>query len=359
MRLSALGRHLVVMGHAAESQPRVTQWPTRRIVLLVLPGTNLMTLAGPVDVFTRASTALLRAKQRSSPAYEVVILTADDGRLMTPSGFGITGGRPWREWRETADTLLVLAGAEAAQSGVDPELLAWLRARAADTRRIGSVCAGAFILAAAGILDGRQATTHWELAGTLTRRYPRVSVDGDRIFTQDGKVWTSAGVSAGNDLALAMVEEDHGHILALEIARRLVLFMRRDGGQKQFSSQLAAQAADHQQIRELVAWMSEHLDGDLSVPVLARRAGMSERNFGRVFKQHLDTTPARFVARLRMEAAQARLAGTSGKLDAVAQSVGFGDRETFRRHFRNVSQAPPSMFRRGVRSASASPRSDT
>ena len=359
MLLSALEWHLLVMGNTAGQHLSVKQWPTRHIVLLVLPGTNLMTLAGPVDVFTRASTALLRAKQRSSPAYEVVLLTAEGQSLMTPSGFGVTGGRGWREWRGNADTLLILGGAQAAQSRFDPELLDWLRARTTDTRRIGSVCSGAFVLAAAGILDGRQATTHWELADTLARRYPRIAVDGDRIFTQDGNVWTSAGVSAGTDLALAMVEEDHGHVLALEIARRLVLFMRRDGGQKQFSSQLEAQAADHQQIRELVAWMSEHLDGDLSVPVLARRVGMSERNFGRVFKQQLDTTPARFVARLRTEAAQTRLAETSSKLDAVAQSVGFRDRETLRRHFRNVSQAPPSMFRRGVRSASASLRSDT
>ena len=138
-----------------------------------------------------------------------------------------------------------------------------------------------------------------------------------------------------------------------------MLFMRRGGGQKQFSSQLEAQAADHQPIRELVAWMSEHLDGDLSVPVLARRVGMSAGNFGRVFKQQLDTTPARFVSRLRTEAAQTKLAETSSKWDDVAQSVGFRGRETLRRHFRNVSQVPASMFKRGVRSASASLRSDT
>jgi transcriptional regulator GlxA family with amidase domain len=347
------------MGVAREQLVSVKQWPTRSIVLLVLPGTNLMTLAGPVDVFTRASMALLRTRQRASPAYEVVLLAGGDGPFITPSGFGVTGGRSWRDWHSRADTLLVLAGTETAQSRLDRGLLDWLRNRATDTRRIGSVCAGAFVLAAAGILDGRRATTHWELADTLARRYPRISVDGDRIFTQDGNVWTSAGVSAGTDLALAMVEQDHGHRLPLEIARRLVLFMRRDGGQKQFSSQLAAQAADHQQIRELVAWMSEHLDGDLSVTVLARRVGMSQRNFARVFKQQLDTTPARFVARLRTEAAQARLAETSGKLAAIAHSVGFGDRETLRRQFRNQLQVPPSMFRRGVKSASASQRSGT
>jgi transcriptional regulator GlxA family with amidase domain len=348
MRLTAAERHLLVMGNRGDQHLVAKQWPTRRVVLLVLPGTNLMTLAGPVDVFTRASRALLRSAKRTAPAYEVTLLTAGDGPFLTSSGLGISGGKLWKHWREPIDTLLVLAGSEAARSGSDAELLAWLRAHAADVRRIGSVCAGAFVLAAAGILDGRKATTHWELADTLARRYPLVAVDGDRIFTQDGNVWTSAGVSAGTDLALAMVEEDHGHVLALEIARRLVLFMRRDGGQKQFSSQLAAQAADLQQIRELIAWMSEHLDGDLSVPVLARRVGMSERNFSRVFKQELDVTPARFVARLRTEAARARLAETSGKLQAVAQSVGFADRETLRRNFRSALQATPSRFRRAT-----------
>ena len=341
------------MGSPTEQHILVKEWPTRRIALLVLPGTNLMTLAGPVDVFTRASAALIRAGKRSSPAYEVALLTADDAPLMTPSGLGVTGGMPWTECRGPIDTLLVAAGSQMAQSRFDSELLDWLRIRATAVRRIGSVCAGAFVLAAAGILDGRQATTHWELADTLAERYPRVKVDGDRIFTQNGNVWTSAGVSAGTDLALAMLEEDHGHALALEIARRMVLFMRRDGGQKQFSSQLAAQAADHQPIRELVAWMSEHLDSDLSVPVLARRVGMSERNFSRVFKQQLDTTPARFVARLRTEAARVKLAVTPQKLEAVAQMAGFGDGETLRRHLRSNAETLPARTGVALRSASA------
>jgi transcriptional regulator GlxA family with amidase domain len=229
-------------------------------------------------------------------------------------------------------------------------LLDWLRARVKDVRRIGSVCSGAFVLAAAGILDGRQATTHWELADELARRYPRISVDGDRIFTHDGNIWTSAGVSAGIDLALAMVEEDHGHALALEIARRMVLFMRRGAGQSQFSSQLAAQAADHQPIRELIAWISEHLDSDLSVPALARRIGMSDRNFSRVFAQQVSTTPARFVAQLRTEAAKAKLAAAPAKLEAVAQSAGFGDGETLRRHLRTDGERlrPPYPMRASV-----------
>ena len=220
-----------------------------------------------------------------------------------------------------------------------------MREQADQVRRIGSVCAGAFVLAAAGILDSQQATTHWELADVLARRYPSILVDGDRIYTQDGKVWTSAGVSAGIDLALAMVEEDHGHALALDIARRMVVFLRRSGGQKQFSSQLAAQAADHQPIRELVAWISENLDADLSVPALARRVAMSERNFSRVFTQQVNATPARFVARLRMEAAQSKLSETTENVQTIALGVGFGDDETLRRRLQSEAGISPFSYR--------------
>lgn len=334
---------------------RLKEWPTRNIAFLVYSSAHLMNLAGPMDVFTRASAFLTRTGKRRSPAYAIELLTADENPLITASGLGLIGGRRWSEARDPIDTLLVLASATIVQSRIEAELLDWIRARAQRVRRIGSVCAGAFVLAAAGILDGRQATTHWELADAMAQRYPRISVDGDRIFTQDGNVWTSAGVSAGIDLALAMVEEDHGHALALEIARRMVLLMRRGGGQSQFSSQLAGQAADHQPIRELIAWISEHLDADLSVPALARRVGMSDRNFSRVFTQQVSTTPARFVARLRTEAAKAKLAATPEKLEAVAQSAGFGDGETLRRHLRedDVEAALSERSRAAVRSVSA------
>ena len=338
---------------STQRRQKLREWPTRRIALLVLPGIHLTSLAGPLDVFTRASAALSRAGKRRSAAYQVELLTADEMPLLTGSGFGLIGGRRWSEAGNPIDTLLVLASSNVAQSRVDPDLLAWLRTRAPGIRRIGSVCAGAFLLAAAGILDGRRATTHWELADALAQRYPNISVDGDRIFTQDGNVWTSAGVSSGTDLALAMVEEDHSHALALEIARRMVLFMRRGGGQSQYSSQLAAQAAEHQPIRELIAWISEHLDADLSVPALARRAGMSERNFSRVFTKQVATTPARFVARLRTDAAQAKLASTPEKLEAVAEMAGFGDGETLRRHLRSASGSLPARTEAAVRSASA------
>ncbi len=331
--------------NGADQGSNVKEWPTRRVAVLALPGINLTTLAGPVDVFTLASQYLSRSGKRHSPAYELQLLTQDASPLATTSGFPIGGGNPWKNASFPIDTLLVVAGSDVVQSRLDPEMLTWLRTRLADTRRIGSICAGAFALAEAGILDGRQATTHWQLADSLASKYPKISVDGARIYTQDGNIWTSAGVSAGVHLALAMVEEDHGHALALQIARRMVLFMRRGSGQRQFSSQLAAQAADHHPIRDLIAWISENLNEDLSVPALARRVGMSERNFSRVFTQQVSMTPARFVARLRTEAAKAKLAETGDKLEAVAQSAGFGDGETLRRHLRVEEETPAPAYR--------------
>lgn len=307
-----------------------------------------MNLAGPLDVFVRASDALMRTGRRQTPAYEIDLLTIDGLPLATSAGFRLVGGRRWTEALEPIDTLLIFASASGIKFPIDPDLLSWLRSSTDRVRRVGSICAGAFVLAAAGILNGRRATTHWELAEGLTQRYPRVAVDADRIFIRDGKVWTSAGVSAGTDLALAMVEEDHGHMLALEIARRMVLFLRRPGGQSQFSSQLAAQAADRQPIRDLVAWISEHLDGDLSVPALARRAGMSERNFSRVFSQQVGTTPARFVARLRLQAAKARLAGSSATVETIASQAGFGDDEALRRRLRSETGSTPRMYRASI-----------
>jgi len=317
------------------------EWPTRQVVFLALPGMNLTTLAGPVDVFTRASIHLNRSGKRRTPAYAIQLLTQDESPLCTTPGLSILGGTPWREAHGPIDTLLALASGDAARTRIDPDLLAWIGARVEDTRRVGSICSGAFLLAAAGVLDGRQATTHWQLADLLASRYPQIRVDGDRIYTRDGNIWTSAGVSAGVHLALAMVEEDYGHELAVEIARHMVLFMRRGPSQRQFSPQLAAQATEHQPIRELIAWVSENLNADLSVPALARRAGMSERNFSRVFTQQVTMTPARFVARLRTEAAKAKLEATADKLDTVAQSAGFGDGETLRRHLRAEGDANP------------------
>jgi transcriptional regulator GlxA family with amidase domain len=216
---------------------------------------------------------------------------------------------------------------------------------APNVRRIGSVCSGAFILAEAGLLDGRRATTHWGWCKELAQRYPRVKVDPDPIFVRDGSIYTSAGVTAGMDLALALVEEDHGRELALRVARQLVLFLRRPGGQSQFSAQLAVQAADREPLRELQAWIADHLNQDLSVEALADRVAMSPRNFARVFSREVGVTPARFVEQARVEAARRRLEESAHGVDAIASQCGFGTAESMRRAFLRRLHVPPSAYR--------------
>jgi transcriptional regulator GlxA family with amidase domain len=224
-------------------------------------------------------------------------------------------------------------------------LLAQLRRIVPRARRVGSICTGAFLLAAAGLLDGRRATTHWRWCDRLAAEHPGVEVEPDAIFVRDGEVYTSAGVTTGVDLALAMVEEDLGREAAVAIARHLVMFVRRPGGQSQFSPLLDMQAADRRPLRDLQAWIVEHLAEDLSVEALADRAHMSARNFARVFAKEVGSTPARFVERLRVDAARRRLEETEVGLDRIARECGFGGPDSMRRSFLRVVRVVPSDYR--------------
>jgi transcriptional regulator GlxA family with amidase domain len=215
------------------------------------------------------------------------------------------------------------------------------------------VCTGAFLLAEAGLLDGLCVTTHWQACALLQRRYPRLRVDPDFIYVREGRIWTSAGVTAGMDLALALVEEDLGRDVALAVAQRLVLYLKRPGGQSQFSAQLAAQRAAREPLRELQAWIAEHPAEDLSVAALARRAGMSPRNFARVFAREVGRTPARFVEEARVEHARRRLEAGDEGVDAVAAASGFGSAETLRRSFLRVLRVGPAAYRSRFRSSRA------
>jgi transcriptional regulator GlxA family with amidase domain len=227
----------------------------------------------------------------------------------------------------------------------DAALVAWLQETAARTRRVCSVCTGAFLLARAGLLDGRSATTHWSACAALARRYPRVRVASEPIFVRDGNVYTSAGVTAGIDLSLALVEEDVGRETSLRIARELVLFIRRGGAQAQFSVGLAGQEAQRASLRALQEWMAANLDDDLSVPALAERAFMSPRNFARVFTRETGSTPAAYVERLRIERARTLLETTDLQLAEVARRCGFGTVETLRRGFARRLHVSPSDYR--------------
>jgi len=239
-----------------------------------------------------------------------------------------------------ADTVII-PGVSDVHGDVSPELGAALRRAHERGARVVSICSGAFALAGAGLLDGRRATTHWAFCESLARRFPRVRVEPEPIFVRDGPIWTSAGVTAGIDLALALVEEDLGRAAAMTVARYLVMFVRRSGGQSQFSALLQSQAAEREPIRELVAWIAEHLGDAGDVPALARRAGMSVRNFARVFRAQTGTTPAAHVARARLEAARRLLESTSLPIERVAEAAGFAGPETLRRAFaRHVRLAP-------------------
>jgi transcriptional regulator GlxA family with amidase domain len=296
---------------------------------------------GPAEVFGTAS------QLSGGPAYGVRVVAARGGRIETSSV--PLHAEPLPE-PAPVDTLLVPGGRGVHEACRDERLVDWVRDTAARARRVTSVCTGAFLLARAGLLDGRRATTHWASCAELARRHPEVEVDADPIFVRDGNVTTSAGVSAGMDLALALVEEDLGRELALEAARWLVVFLRRPGGQAQFSAQLAAQMAEREPLRELQAWLPDHLDEDLSVPALARRACMSERHFARAFRDETGMTPAAYVEAARVE--RARIALETGDLPVatIAAQTGFGTVETMRRAFRRRVGVSPADYRSRFRS---------
>jgi transcriptional regulator GlxA family with amidase domain len=257
--------------------------------------------------------------------------------------------------RGPIDTLVVAGGAGVRDASGDERLSSWLRLAARRSRRVTSVCTGAFLLARAGVLEGRRATTHWAACAALARAYPTVRVEPDPMFVRDGNVYTSAGVTAGIDLALALVEEDLGPAVALDVARSLVLFVRRPGGQAQFSATLAGQAATRPGIRELQSWICEHLDADLSVPALAERTFMSPRNFSRVFVRDVGSTPGAYVESVRVERARTLLETTALQVDAIAGACGFGTVETLRRAFWRRVRVNPSEYRERFATAEVVP----
>lgn len=316
----------------------------RRIVVLAPDQVQPLDAIGPIEVFHTASLVNER------DAYATEIVAPGGGVITTRSGVRLLAD-PLPDPQVPADTLLIAGGEGTRAAAGDADLLAWVAAQSARTRRTTSVCTGAFVLAAAGLLDGRRATTHWMWCDLLDRAFPQVTVDPDPIFVRDGDVWTSAGVTAGMDLALALVEDDLGPEVALEVARRLVVFVKRPGGQAQFSAGLAAQTARRDPLRELQAWMVDHLADDLSVPALARRAHLSERQFARAFKAETDMTPAAYVEALRVERARLLL-HDGATVDEAARATGFRSAEVLRRAFhRRIGVAPSAYRERFTRAA--------
>ena len=321
----------------------------RRIVMLGFTDAQMLDITGPLEVFARASRWMIDEGIAKTPEYEVILTAANRGALTMSSGLTFAVDNSIDDIEGPVDTLMVAGGRGVTGATQEPRLIAWLRRMAPRARRLCSVCTGTFLLAEAGLLTGRSVTTHWRFCETLQRRFPNLKVQTDPIFVRDGRVYTSAGVTAGIDLALAMVEEDHGRRVALGVARELVMFLRRPGGQSQFSVQLATQSADREPIRDLQQWISDHLSEDLSVARLARRAAMSARNFARVFVRETGMTPATFVEKARIEAARRRLEESADTIDSIADACGFGTRESMRRAFMRALRVPPSAYRNRFR----------
>ncbi len=311
---------------------------TRRILVLAVNGVESLDVFGPVEVFDYAN--------RQVPgAYRVELVGPTRAGTITMSNGFQLGVAPLPDPVPRHDTLIV-AGGEGARAAVDDaELAEWITRASRRARRTVSVCTGAYLLAAAGLLDGRRVTTHWHYCDVLAERHPAVEVDPDPVFIRDGDVWTSAGVTAGMDLALALLEEDLGPEVALTVARMLVVFLKRPGGQSQFSGALSAQQATRPALRELQAWIAGHLDGDLSVAALAERAHLSTRSFARAFTREVGQTPAAYVEGLRVERARALLEDGAPSLDVVAGAAGFASAEVMRRAFHRRLGVGPAAYR--------------
>ncbi|HEX7913412.1 MAG TPA: helix-turn-helix domain-containing protein [Paraburkholderia sp.] len=357
----------------------------RHIVFAVAPNLVLLDACGPLEAFWRAELTIAAAagagKRAGSGdsgrpagsagtsaqpvAYRTTVASINGGALQTFPGLPVVTERLDTLDDQPIDTLIVPGVPIDANCTLQPELVAWIRRNAPRARRVCSVCTGAFYLAAAGLLDGRRATTHWGEASQLARHFPKVQVDADPIFIRDAGrgpsesvVWTSAGVTAGIDLALALIEEDVGHAVAMQAARRLVVFMKRPGGQSQFSAALAAQASADGPFEALHGWMAAHLRDDLSVERLAERTQMSPRTFARRYVDEVGRTPAKTVSALRIEAASRALAESRRPLKRIALDCGFGSEQNLRRAFLRRFGVLPLDYRERFMSAAA-PRGDT
>jgi transcriptional regulator GlxA family with amidase domain len=326
-----------------------------RIAMLAFPNVQVLDVMGPLEVFSRASRWMCDEGRRADPTYTVEIIGLEPGGFLTSSGLRLHADRGIADAPRGIDTLLIAGGLGVERHRSNAALLRWIRRQSGLVRRLASICTGAFLLAEAGLLDGRRATTHWHHCATFARDFPNVRLEPDTIFVREGSLYTSAGVTTGMDLALALVEEDLGRDVALATARELVMFVQRPGGQSQFSVQLAGQLAGREPLRDLQTHIVEHPDEDLSVMRLARRAAMSPRHFARVFTREIGTTPARYVALARVETARRLLEETSDPVAVVCTRCGFGTLESMRRAFVRALGIPPGQYRERFNRSHGSP----
>ena len=315
-----------------------------RVVFVAFKGMSLLDLSGPLETF--GTVPLLPGRAENAPRYEVHVVSAEGGPVMTCVGAALMTAPLASLNGKAIDTLIVPGGPNAREVIGDARLLAWVKARAPKCRRVASVCTGSFLLAAAGLLKGKRAVTHWTHCGLLKEQHPDVTVEPDAIFVKDGTVWTSAGITTGIDLALAMIEEDLGREVAMQIARILVVYLRRTGGQSQYSVLLAAQSeADADRFAALDRWIAEHLTDDLRVDNLAQKAGMSARNFARRYAEARKMTPARAVEAIRVDAAKRALEETDERMGQIARRCGFSDEDQMRIAFARQVGISPGAYR--------------
>ncbi len=314
---------------------------TRTISILAVPRVQMLDVIGPADIFAEA------ARQLGNPrAYRLQLIGTQAGELKGGNGLRMAVDTTIQTHRGRIDTLLVAGSPHAEEITGNAEIHAWLQRQARSVRRLGSVCSGAFLLAEAGLLDGKRVATHWNSTERLAARFPTLQVEPDSIYVKDGSTYTSAGVTAGMDLALHLVEEDHGRDLALKVAREMVMFLKRPGGQSQFSAHLAAQTADKSVVREIQDYVLTHLGADLSVPALCQRAAMSERNFARVFRAATGVTPAGFVEAARIDEARRLVEASDVPLKKLADTLGYGNVDGFRRAFTRRLGVSPNDYRK-------------
>ena len=325
----------------------------RTVVIVTYPGMQSLDAVGPFEVFAGASRA---ATVNSVDGYAVQLVSVGGGPVRTGSGV-VLESDALPPAGTAIDTLVLPGGDRARAARADPVLVPWITKVAPHCRRVATVCTGAFLAAEAGLLEGRRVTTHWASAGVLAAEYPGLDVDADPIYLRDGKYWTSAGVTAGIDLALALVEEDLGGEVAQTVARWLVMFLHRPGGQTQFSSPVWVPRAERSTVRAVQTLVESAPAGDHRLPALAAAAAMSVRHFTRVFTEEVGETPGRFVERVRLEAARLALETTPDTLDVIATRCGFGTAETLRRTFQRRLNVTPDRYRRRFRTGPADRRS--
>jgi transcriptional regulator GlxA family with amidase domain len=312
----------------------------KTVVMLAFADAQVLDVVGPLQMLA----AVNDERPKDKPAYALTLLAEKKGPFRTSGGIRIDADGSYRDLPKQIDTLMIAGGSiEAALK--DARLLTALKTGARRARRVVSICSGAFFLASLGLLKGKRATTHWRSVALLARLFPDTTVEPDALYVRDGKVWTSAGVTAGMDLALALVREDHGEDMALKVARRHVLFLMRPGGQSQFSAHLKTELAATGKLSNLLRWIPEHVSGDLDVATLAARANMSERSFARIFLRETGKTPGAYVEDIRLDEARRLLTATSLPVTDIAARSGFGSEERMRRAFHRRLKINPAAFR--------------